>query len=511
MSASRTENSIKNVKTGLIVQIVNRLMIFIVRTVFIKCLNTEYLGVNGLFTNILTILSFAELGIGTAIVFSMYKPIANDNIDKIKSLMQLYKKSYCIIGCIIFVLGLLVIPFMDTLVKDVPNIKENIVFIYLLFLVNTSASYFFTYKKSIIIAHQKQSIINNIDTIFYIIKSIIEIVILILTKNFILYLLTEITSTILENIYVSKKADKLYPYLKENDIKKLDKRESKNIFDNVKSLIVYQFGTVVMNGTDNILISALINVSTVGLCSNYTMIINAVKTIIQTALNGVTASVGNLNAVGSSFQKEKVFYQLTFIEYIIYSFCAIAFILLLNPFIKVWLGEQYLLGLSVAIALAVSFYVDGMRQPGFAYRTTLGLFNKSKTTPYIGAITNIVLSIILCKYMGVTGIFVATIIAQLVSYSWIDPYLVHKYEFKTSVKKYFKKYAIYTITFVIEVGICMCLATMIHFSSIVNLLLNGLIAIIVPNIINLFVFYRTEEFESLKEKFLPMILKKTFR
>ena len=174
MSASRTENSIKNVKTGLIVQIVNRLMIFIVRTVFIKCLNTEYLGVNGLFTNILTILSFAELGIGTAIVFSMYKPIANDNIDKIKSLMQLYKKSYCIIGCIIFVLGLLVIPFMDTLVKDVPNIKENIVFIYLLFLVNTSASYFFTYKKSIIIAHQKQSIINNIDTIFYIIKSIMK-------------------------------------------------------------------------------------------------------------------------------------------------------------------------------------------------------------------------------------------------------------------------------------------------------------------------------------------------
>lgn len=511
MSASRTENSIKNVKTGLIVQIVNRLMMFIVRTVFIKCLNTEYLGVNGLFTNILTILSFAELGIGTAIIFSMYKPIADDNTDKIKSLMQLYKKSYYIIGCVIFVLGLIVIPFMDILIKDVPNIKENIVFIYLLFLINTSASYFFTYKKSIITAHQKQSIINNIDTIFYVIKSIIEIVILILTKNFILYLLTEITSTILENIYVSKKADNLYPYLKEKNIKKLDKSESKNIFDNVKSLIVYQFGTVVMNGTDNILISALINVSTVGLCSNYTMIINAVKTIIQTALNGVTASVGNLNAVGSSFQKEKVFYQLTFIEYIIYSFCAIAFILLLNPFIKFWLGEQYLLGLSVAFVLAISFYVDGMRQPGFAYRTTLGLFNKSKATPYIGAITNIVLSIILCKYMGVTGIFVATIIAQLVSYSWIDPYLVHKYEFKTSVKKYFKKYALYTVVFVIEVVICMCLSTMIHFSSIGDLLLNGLIAIIIPNIINLFVFYKTEEFESLKEKFLPMILKKTFK
>ena len=172
MGKSRTENAVKNVKTGFIVQLVNKLMAFVVRTVFIKCLNSDYLGVNGLFTNVLTILSFAELGIGTAIIFSMYKPVADENIEKIKSYMKLYQKSYNVIGICVFILGLLVIPFMGVIIKDAPNIKESIILIYFLFLTNTASSYFFTYKKSIIIAHQKQSVINNIDSIFYIVKSI---------------------------------------------------------------------------------------------------------------------------------------------------------------------------------------------------------------------------------------------------------------------------------------------------------------------------------------------------
>ena len=508
MGKSRTENSIKNAKTGLIVQLVNRIMAFVVRTVFIKCLNTEYLGVHGLFTNILTILSFAELGIGTAIIFNMYKPVAEEDTEKIKSLMQLYKKCYNIIGTVILILGLLVIPFMKYIVTDIPNIKENIYFIYILILLNTSVSYFFTYKKSIITAHQKQSVINKIDTIFYIARSILEIIFLIITHNFIIYLLIQIIGTIIENIILARKADKMYPYLKEKNIQKLDKKESKNIFDNVKSLIIYQFGSVIMNGTDNILVSALINVNTVGLCSNYNMIINAIKSIVQTMFNGVTASVGNLNAIGNSEQKEKVFYQLTFLDYVIYSFCAVAFIVLLNPFIELWLGEEYLLGLSVAIALSVSFFIDGMRQPGFTYRTTLGLFNKSKATPYIGAITNIILSILLCKLFGVVGIFIATSIAQLVSYSWIDPYLIHKYEFKTPISKYFKKYIVYCIVFFVEVALSLFLSKLIDVNLIVNFIYMCLIAILVPNIINLIVFRKTEEFSSLKDRLITPILKK---
>lgn len=507
MEESRMKHSMRNVKTGAIVQLVNKLMAFVVRSFFIKMLNTEYLGVNGLFTNVLTILSFAELGIGTAIIFNMYKPVAENDKEKIKSLMKLYQKSYNTIGIIVFVLGLCVIPFMNIIVKDAPNIKENLIFIYLLFLFNTASSYFFTYKKSIIYAHQKQSIIDNIDSIFYLTKSVLEIIFLILTKNFIVYLVIQIMGTFLENIIIARKADKLYPYLKDKDVKKLSKKESKSIFENVKSLVIYKFGGVIMNGTDNILISSLVNVSTVGLCSNYTLIINSVKTIIFSALNGVTASVGNLNAVGEPKQKEKVFYQITFVNYIVYSFCAIAFMVLLNPFIKLWLGQDYVLGIAVSISLAVSFFVEGLRNPGYTYRTTLGLFQKARSTPYIGAITNIILSILLCKLFGVAGIFIATAIAQLVSYSWIDPYLIHKYEFKTPVSKYFKKYLGYAVVFTISILISLGLSSLIKIDGIIGFVIKVIIACVVPNVINLVVFRNVEEFKELKVKIVEPILK----
>ncbi len=508
MEESRTQNTIKNVKTGAIVQLVNRIMSFIVRTVFIRMLNTEYLGVNGLFTNILTILSFAELGIGTAIIFNMYKPVAENDKEKIKSLMQLYKKTYRIIGFTVFILGLCVIPFMNLIIKETPDIKENIVFIYILFLTNTAASYFFTYKKSIIAAYQKQSIINNIDSVFYLCSSILQIVFLVLTRNYIIYLLILILSTILENIILANKADRMYPFLKEKDTKKLKKEETNNIFSNVKSLIVYKFGSVIMNGTDNILISSLINVETVGLCSNYVLIITAVKSVLSSALNGVTASVGNLNVVGEPKQKENVFYQITFVNYLVYSFCAIAFIVLLNPFIKIWLGDNYVLSLSVSVSLAVSFFVEGLRNPGYTYRTTLGLFEKGRITPYIGAITNIIFSVALCKLLGVAGIFIATVIAQLVSYSWIDPYLIHKYEFKTSVKKYYKKYLLYFAVFSISTIISIFLSSMVSGSLIMVLILDALIACVIPNTANIIFFRKTDEYIELKRKIVePFFIK----
>ena len=508
MEESRTKNAIRNIQTCAVVQMVNKIIAFVVRTVFIRVLNSEYLGVNGLFTNVLTILSFAELGIGTAIIFNMYKPVAENNIEKIKSLMQLYKKAYNAIGIIVFLLGLCIIPFMNFIVKDAPNIKENLILIYILFLFNTASSYFFTYKKSIISAHQKQSVINNLDSIFYLLKSIIEIIFLFLTKNFIIYLFIEILATFFENIILSIKADRMYPYLKERKIKKLSNDESKVIFGNVKSLIIYKFGGVIMNGTDNILISALVNVSTVGYCSNYVLIINSIKSIITSALNGITGSVGNLNAVGEPKQKEKVFYQITFANYIVYSFCSIAFITLLNPFISLWLGQNYVLEIAVSISLAISFFIEGLRNPGYTYRTTLGLFQKGRTTPYIGAITNIILSILLCKLFGVAGIFIATGIAQLVSYSWIDPYLIHKYEFKTPVSKYFKKYLYYVVIFIINSLITFEISNLISIPGIIGLVFKAIITCVICNAINLIAFCKTDEFKELKLKLFDPLLKK---
>ena len=509
MGSTRTENSIRNVKTGFIVQLINKIMAFVVRTIFIKCLNTDYLGINGLFTNVLSLLSFAELGIGTAIIYNLYKPVAENNVEKIKSLMKLYKKAYFIIGIVIFIMGICLIPFMNLIVGTTIDIKENIIFIYLLFLFDTSSSYFFTYKKSIIIANQKQSIINNFDSFFYLIKSLLQILILIYTKNYIIYLIMQILSTFFENILISKKANKLYPYLCNNDSKDISNEEKKSVFNNVKSLAIYQFGSVIMNGTDNILISYLINVTTVGLVSNYTLIINSIKSILNTALNGITASIGNLNVTSTQDNKESIFRQLTFVYYLIYSCCSIAFVCLLNPFISLWLGNDYLMTLTISISLSVSFFIEGIRMPSFTYRTTLGLFNKSRVTPYIGALINLVFSVILCKIFGLVGIFLATSLAQLMSYSWIDPYIIYKYEFKSSVLKFYKKYLGYFITFFIEIICCVWICNFININNILDFFIKCIIVLVIPNILNLFLYYKSDEYKALNVR-LKLMIKKQF-
>ena len=502
MEETRTQNSIRNVRTGAIVQFINKIMAFFVRTVFIKTLNTEYLGLNGLFTNILTMLAFSELGIGTAIIYSMYKPIAEDNREKIKSLLNLYKKCYFLIGLVIATIGICVIPFMRFFIKETPDVKENIVFIYLLFLTNTATSYFFTYKRSIITAFQKQSIINNIESVFVFIKSILEVLFLIITHNYIIYLFISIGINFLCNLYISKEAEKLYPFIIEKNIQNIDKSEKKSIFKNVKSLVVYKFGAVVLEGTDNILISSLINVNMVGLCSNYTLIIQAVKGVITTALNGIIASIGNLNATNDKNRKESILYELTFVYYIIYSFCCSFFITLLNPFIKIWLGDNFLLDFSVSIALACSFFIDGMRNPGFIYRTTLGLFSKGKITPYIASIVNILTSIVLCKMVGVAGIFIGTCLAQLSSYVWIDPYLIYRYEFEKSPFKYYKKIVIYYITFVLIIISSIFITSLFNYNGIIGLVVKAILTGMVFAIINIIIYYSSVEFSSLRRRLL---------
>ena len=181
---------------------------------------------------------------------------------------------------------------------------------------------------------------------------------------------------------------------------------------------------------------------------------------------------------------------------------------LLNPFITLWLGSKYILNLSIPITLAVNFYIEGLRSPGYAYRTSLGLFEKSKSTPYIGAITNIVLSILLCKFFGVVGIFIATSISLLVSYAWIDPYLIHKYEFKTPIFKYFKKYLKYAICFTINSVICFTIVNVININGILGFIIDCIIVLIIPNLINFIIFNKVEEFQALKNKFIIPFLRK---
>lgn len=279
----RIQNSLKNILFGLSGQIISIGMGFVVRTVFIFTLGIEYLGVDGLFTSILLMFSLANLGFDTAIIYSLYRPLAEKDIYKIQALMNLYQKAYRLIGVVVLLIGLSLLPFLDHLVNADTTIKD-INIIYLLFLISSVSSYYFVYKQSIIIADQSNYIISKIHTLFMIISNALQIVLLIIISDYIVVLVAQLTLKVIENVYIANKANKLYPFLKEKNNAKLSKTDRREFFENLYSLLLYKISGVVINATDNIVISKFIGVIWVGVYSNYLLILNTLNTLLGLSL-----------------------------------------------------------------------------------------------------------------------------------------------------------------------------------------------------------------------------------
>ena len=507
MIKSRTKNVSRNMLVALICQFASLILNFVSRTVFVKTLGIDYLGVNGLFTNVLTVLSFAELGIGNAMIFSMYKPLAQEDTQKLASLMHLYKKAYQIIGTIVALVGLGVLPFLNVVIKDGSNVNESIEILYLLFLANSVVSYFFVYKKSIIIADQKNYIVLLLTEGIHIIQIIIQIVFLLITRNYIVFLLIQIGCTFLGNIIASIVANKLYPFLKGKP-KELDKVERKHIFKNVRALAVYKFGSVVLNGTDNILVSSLVGVTSVGLVSNYVLLNTACNSILGKVTEGFTASVGNLNAVADSQKQYDIFKKIFFITAWLYGFVTVALIVLGHKFVSLWIGPEYLVDSLTAIAIVLGFYVQGVHFAAYTYRTTLGLFTQAQITPLLAAIFNIVLSIILCNKIGLAGIFIATPISRLITTGTIDPILIYKKVFRKNPLKYYSIYAGYMILFSGIAIICNYLCGLVALAGWLGLILQAVIVLFVFNILMLLIFGSNKMFREILRSGLMLFHKK---
>ena len=357
----RTSNSIKNTIVSILMSIITILIGLITQKIFIEMLGTEYLGLNGLFTNILSMLAIAELGIGSAIIYSLYKPIAENNKEKIKSLIEFYKKSYRIIAMIVFIIGLAVMPFLKIIVGET-EIRENITILYLLFLFDTVVSYLLTYKRSILYANQKTYIINIVHILYLILMNTLQIIMLITTKNYIIYLSIRIIFRILENVIITLIANKMYPYINDKDIEPIDLETKNSILQKVKGLIFHKVGSFVVLGSDNIIISTFLGVATVGLYSNYNTILQAVNNLFNQVFSSITASVGNLLVEKKNDESYQIYKKMLFINSWMYSFSAIAILGLMEPFINLWIGKQYLLNYGVLITLTVNFYVQGMRK-----------------------------------------------------------------------------------------------------------------------------------------------------
>lgn len=494
----RSKNSIKNVIMAFIMNIVTILVGFISQKIFINILGTEYLGLNGLFTNVISMLGIVELGLGSAIIYNLYKPIAENNKEQVKSLMSFYKISYRLIAFIITIIGLLLIPLLPFIIGET-SIKENINLIYTLFLLDIVASYLLTYKRSILYANEKTYIVNIVHIGYLIVLNVVQILILYTTRNYILYLIVKIIFRILENIVLTIIANRKYEYIKEKNAKKLDNNIKKDIFTKVKGLIYHKIGGFVVLGTDNIIISKFLGVATVGLYSNYNLIIQALSNLFAQAFSSITASVGNLLIENDTNKSYKIYRNMLFFNSWIFTFASAGLLSIIEPFVKVWIGEQYILPFGVLLALVINFYIQGMRKTSNTFKEAAGIFYEDRHIPILESIINIIASVILVNILGLAGVFIGTIISTFVLFFYSYPKFVYKPLFKRNYIQYLKDYVPYVSVAIISVAITYIIINNINLqNAILQIIVNLILVIIIPNIIHLIIFFKTQEFKYYK-------------
>ena len=494
----RTSNSIKNSLTSTISSIVTMLCGFIAQAIFIRILGAEYLGLNGLFTNILTILSFFELGIGNAIVFHLYKPIANNDKEKVKSLMLFYKKAYNIISILVFACGLAFIPFLKYIVGEV-TVDVNIYVIYLMFLISTATSYTLSYRRNLVYANQKNYIINIVHILYVIILNITQILLLFMTKNYYLYLGIKIVCQILENFVCYIIASKMYPILNEKNIKKLDKITTKDIFKKVKALIYHKLGYSVVCGTDNILISSFFGVVTVGLYTNYNMIISSLNTLFSQIITSTTASVGNLLVEKDNFKERfKVFNRMRFINFWLATFSGICTLVMMDSFIKIWVGEKYILPTFVLAMIVLNYFQNIMRNTYNTFKDSGGIWYEDRYVPVVESILNIVFSILLLKVFGLAGVFMGTIVSGLALWCYSYPKYVYKLLLGRNYKDYVKESLGQVSLFVILAAVTFYISRLVVFNNVwLQLTSNILISLIIPNLLLVIIYRKSDNFKYL--------------
>lgn len=496
--SSRIKNSLNNIVAGLGYQLLMQLLSFVSRTVFIYCLGQTYLGVNGLFSSVLSILSFAELGIGQAIVFSLYKPIAEWDEEKMLSLMKLYEKVYRILFFIVLGLGILCMPLLPYFISDFDSIKDlNI--IYLMYLFNTAASYLFAYKSSFLGACQRGYLVTFFNGAFSIVSTVLQIIILLLFKNFLIYLAIGIVCSIVQNYFIACRVDKHHPFLKRKNASPIEENDLKKIKKDVSALVLYKLGMMSLYSTDNILISKFAGIIVIGLYSNYLMISNAISSFLGGIFGNISASIGNLNASESNEHKYFMFNVINFVVFWLYSYAAICIFVLINPFIgSCWLDSSYVLDNSVVFISSFNIYIVAMLYAPSQYRQTLGLISKGKYRPLASAIVNLVVSIILGKHYGLVGILWGTAITRLSISTWYDPLLVCR-KLEKNVWKYYVDY-ISKIVLMFAVGaLCYWISSLINIDNLLKWILVGFTITIVINVIYILIYRRTAEYAYIKD------------
>jgi len=472
---------------------VSLLLPFFIRVVIINVLGEEYLGLNNLFTSILHVLNLAELGIGSAMVYSMYRPIADGDDALICSLLALYKKVYRIIGLIVFAVGVILIPFLPFLIKGGAE-GINVTVLYLIFLVDTVLSYLlFAYKNSLLMAHQRTDVSSNIGTVIHLMLNLVQVVLLLLFKNYYIYIVVKPLFTVLNNLVVNWATNRMYPMYEPKGEVSEEKR--KEIFGRVKALIGHKIGTTVVSSADSLVISAFLGLTVLGIYSNYSYVIFFIISLSAIFFNGMLAGIGNSLVTESREANYALFENINFLLSWMVAWCSVCFLCLFQPFMELWMGKNMLLSDSSVICMVIYYYTWQFRTTGLFFKDAAGMWQADFWKPYVAAAFNLVTNIVLVHIIGINGVFISTIISMaLINFPW-ETVVLFRDLFQKSPKDYvFQELINLVKTIVMCVAtylLCICLP-MKH--GLVCLLLRILICIMVPNVIFILSSYKKKEF-----------------
>lgn len=496
MRISYIKNTTKSLFWGIINKLVIILMPFIIRTILIYYLGSEYAGLSSLFTSILRVLNMAELGFAGAVVFSMYKPVAEEDTEKICALLSFYRKLYYTVGAIVMLIGIAMIPYLNFLIKgDCPS-NVNLQILYLIYLVDTAASYFlFSYKNVILNVYQRIDIVSNISTIIHIVIYATQILVLIFLRNYYVYIILEIAYTIINNLLVARYVSKNFPQY--NCKGKLKKKEKKSIIKNVYGMLLFKICSVTRNSLDNIFISAFIGLKEVAIYGNYYYIFSAVANIQAVIMESIKGAIGNKIAIDSPEKNHDDMLVFMFIYAWFSGWCAICMLCLYQPFISLWVGKSMLLDMPTMIIFCFYFYVTSMGAIRFLYHQSAGLFWQWRYWTVAEALVNVIGNYLLVQIWGLFGVVAATVISLLTIDFGFSTFIVYKFYFKNNkIWVYFRDHILYLGVIIavgaITYGICM-LTTV---DGILLIIVRLVICIIVPNILFYLCYHHLNVFKK---------------
>lgn len=505
MKLEKSKNAKRNIVFGLINKIITMILPFIIRSVIIYNMSADYLGLNSLFSSILQVLNLTELGFSNAVVFSMYKPIAENDHKSIKALLCFYRKIYRIIGLIVLVVGMILIPFLDVLIKGSYSSDINIYILYLVYLGNTVLSYFlFAYKSSLLNAHQRTDIISNINTVSSGGMYIVQIIVLFLTKNYYVYVMMMPLFTVANNLIVYFVTKKMYPhYYGDGEV---SKEQLSGIKKQVAGLMVTKLCNVSRNSFDSIFVSAFLGLTITAVYGNYYYIMNAVIAILTVVSNAMLAGVGNSIVTEEREKNYRDFRKINFVYMWISGWCTVCLLCLYQPFMKLWVkNDELMFPLSTVILFCIYFYSLEMGVVRSVYSDAAGLWWENRYRAIIEAITNLILNLLLVYFFGITGIISATLISILIINFGFGSQIVFKYYFKNGrLREYFSDHAKYFIATSIVSTVTYLICTFVPFTGLSELIIRLLICCIVPNILYILIYCKTKIYAASIQWMLKM-------